>query len=99
MTDFRKNPTYVALYVFWAKFLLVEMIPYFNIIVLNGWILVKIHKSSSFQRKFRRSTGGPAPAEEGVALNGRANVKENGDGDDDESEEEDDDIKRVSSEG
>ncbi len=52
MTEFRKDPNYVTYYIFWAKFVLVEMIPYVTIIVLNSSIMYKIYKSSSFQKKY-----------------------------------------------
>ena len=43
---------YITYYIFWSKFLLVEMIPYFTIIVLNSMILGKIWKSTQFRKRF-----------------------------------------------
>ena len=45
LTDFRMHPDYVMYYMFWSKFVLVEMIPYVTIIVLNTAIMLKIRKS------------------------------------------------------
>ncbi len=39
------HPDYVMYYMFWSKFVLVEMIPYVTIIVLNTAIMLKIRKS------------------------------------------------------
>ncbi|XP_059087608.1 FMRFamide receptor-like [Tigriopus californicus] len=56
-TAMRQNPIYVTYYIFWSKFIFVEIIPYISIIVLNWMVMVKIYKSTSFQKKFRyRST-------------------------------------------
>ena len=43
---------YITYYIFWSKFLLVEMIPYVTIIVLNSMILGKIWKSTQFRKRF-----------------------------------------------
>ena len=48
----RGNPTYVTYYIFWSKFLLVEAIPYFLIVILNSLIITKIWKSNKFRRRF-----------------------------------------------
>ena len=49
----RSNPVYITYYIFWSKFILVEIIPYFTIIVLNSLIMGKIYKSTRFQNRFR----------------------------------------------
>ncbi|XP_059086961.1 uncharacterized protein LOC131883495 [Tigriopus californicus] len=41
-TDLRRNPYYSLLYIFWAKFLLVEMIPYVIMIGLNILIFRRV---------------------------------------------------------
>jgi hypothetical protein len=51
-SDLRGNPTYVTYYIFWSKFLLVEVIPYFLIVILNSLIITKIWKSNKFRRRF-----------------------------------------------
>ena len=48
----RRNKVYVIGYVFWAKFILVEVIPYFTIVILNSAIVRKIWKSNQFRRRF-----------------------------------------------
>ena len=42
----------MALYVFWSKFLLIELIPYLTIVVCNVFIINKITKSARFRRRF-----------------------------------------------
>jgi len=39
-------------YIFWSKFIFVEVIPYFTILVLNSLIIGKIYKSSQFRKRF-----------------------------------------------
>ena len=46
---------YVTLYVFWSKFIFIELVPYIVIIVLNSQIVLKIMKSAKFQSKFRQT--------------------------------------------
>ena len=53
MVAFRREPAYITYYIFWSKFILVELIPYVTIIVLNSMIMHKIHSSKKFQSKFR----------------------------------------------
>ena len=48
----RQNEIYVTYYIFWSKFILVEVIPYVTIVVLNSAIVRKIWKSSKFRRRF-----------------------------------------------
>ena len=48
----RSNSQYVFYYIFWSKFVLVEVIPYFVILVLNSLIISKIWKSNQFRRRF-----------------------------------------------
>ena len=49
----RANPVYITYYIFWSKFILVEVIPYFTIILLNSLIMGKIYKSTRFQKRYR----------------------------------------------
>lgn len=56
MTDLRRDLDYVTYYIFWSKLVLVELIPYFTILLLNAAILAKIHKSKGFQKKFRATS-------------------------------------------
>ncbi|CAM6054402.1 unnamed protein product [Sphagnum tenellum] len=48
-SSLRKNPHYVSIYIFWSKFVLIELLPYLTIIVLNSFIVVKIVRSSRFR--------------------------------------------------
>ncbi len=48
----RKDPIYVTYYIFWSKFIFVEVIPYFTILVLNSLIIGKIYKSKQFRKRF-----------------------------------------------
>jgi hypothetical protein len=34
----RQNPLYVSLYVFWSKFIFIELIPYVTILVCTGTV-------------------------------------------------------------
>ncbi len=47
---------YSQFYVFWSKFLLIELFPYFTIIVLNALILFKTMKASQFRSRFTQQT-------------------------------------------
>ena len=49
---------YKKYYVFWSKFILIEVIPYAAIIVFNALILAKTVKAAKFRRKFGHSGGG-----------------------------------------
>ena len=51
-TALRSNGIYVTYYIFWSKFILVEVIPYMTIMILNLRIIGKIWKSSRFRRRF-----------------------------------------------
>lgn len=51
-TSLRSNPIYVTYYIFWSKFIFVEVIPYFTILILNSLIIGKIWKSSKFRKRF-----------------------------------------------
>ena len=53
MSALRSNNTYVKYYVFWSKFILIELIPYFLIIVFNSFIICKVYRSSQFRKSFR----------------------------------------------
>ena len=57
-TDLRENEYYKKYYVFWSKFILIEVIPYAAIIVFNALILAKTVKAAKFRRKFGHSGGG-----------------------------------------
>lgn len=54
-TALRTNPHYRTFYVFWSKFLFIELFPYLLIVILNSFILVKIVKSSKFRKKIMRN--------------------------------------------
>ena len=41
-------------YVFWSKFILIELIPYLAIIVMNIFLFLKITKSTRFRKRFQR---------------------------------------------
>jgi hypothetical protein len=45
-TELRQNPLYKSLYLVWSKLILTELVPYFTILVLNSFIVVKIVQSS-----------------------------------------------------
>ena len=50
-TDLRTNAVYATYYVFWSKFILIEVIPYCTIVILNSLIVTKIWKSIQFRKK------------------------------------------------
>ena len=50
-TALRNNDIYVSVYVVWSKLILTELVPYFTILILNSFIIVKIIKSARFRRK------------------------------------------------
>ncbi|XP_059085077.1 FMRFamide receptor-like [Tigriopus californicus] len=49
----RENRFYKTYYVFWSKFILIELFPYCTIIILNTLILTKTLKASKFRRAFQ----------------------------------------------
>ena len=53
MSTLRSNHAYITYYVFWSKFVFIEIIPYFTIIVLNSFIIYKIYRSTQFRNSFR----------------------------------------------
>ena len=53
MSALRTNDAYITYYVFWSKFIFIEIIPYFTIIVLNSFIIYKIYRSTQFRKSFR----------------------------------------------
>ena len=57
-TAMRENKFYVTLYLFWSKFILIEIIPYTTILILNIFIIIKITKSARFRKKFQRQADG-----------------------------------------
>ena len=50
-TELRQNPVYTSVYVVWSKLILTDLVPYFIILVLNSFIVIKIVKSSRFRAK------------------------------------------------
>ena len=50
-TPMRQDPMYASLYVVWSKLILTDLVPYFIILVLNSFIMVKIVKSSKFRAR------------------------------------------------
>jgi len=57
-TSIRQNEIYVSVYVVWSKLILTELVPYFTILILNSFIVVKIVKSARFRRKVIRNHEG-----------------------------------------
>ena len=57
-TALRLNHWYVVLYVFWSKFLLVEIIPWVTVIVLNVCIWRKIKEFKRIRRETLRKDEG-----------------------------------------
>ena len=53
-TKLREDATYMKYYVFWSKFILIELIPYLAIIVMNIFLFLKITKSTRFRKRFQR---------------------------------------------
>jgi hypothetical protein len=45
-TELRQNPLYMSIYLVWSKLILTELVPYFTILILNSFIVVKIIQSS-----------------------------------------------------
>ena len=54
-TSLRSNKAYTIYYIFWSKFLVVELVPYLTILILNIRIIKKIYKSNQFRRRFNVS--------------------------------------------
>ena len=54
-TAMRNNPYYASVYVVWSKLILTDLVPYFIIILLNSFIVVKILKSSQFRARIVRN--------------------------------------------
>ncbi len=50
-TPLRQDPRYKQYYLFWAKLIFTELIPYVTIVVFNSFIVVKIVQSSRFRRR------------------------------------------------
>ena len=59
ISDLRANTIYATYYVFWSKFILVEVIPYCTIVILNSLIVAKIWKSIRFRKKLPVSNSLP----------------------------------------
>ena len=51
MTKLRKDPAYIEYYMFWAKLILLELIPYIVIFTLNAVIISRILDSRRFRTK------------------------------------------------
>ena len=49
-TEIRRNPWYIIIYVFWSKFLLVEIVPYLLMVVMNILIWRKIQEFAKIRR-------------------------------------------------
>ena len=49
-TEIRRNPWYMIIYVFWSKFLLVEIVPYLLMIIMNILIWRKIQEFAKIRR-------------------------------------------------
>ena len=58
-TDLRRNKEYSLFYVFWSKFLLVEMLPYVVMIVLNILIYRRVKKLVKMRNEVGIETGEP----------------------------------------
>ena len=50
VTDLRRNPCYIIIYLFWSKFLCVEIVPYVLMIVMNILIWRKIQEFARIRR-------------------------------------------------
>ena len=50
VTDLRRNPYYIIIYLFWSKFLCVEIVPYVLMIVMNILIWRKIQEFARIRR-------------------------------------------------
>ena len=50
-TALRQDPAYVEYYMFWAKLILLELIPYFTILAFNAVIVAKIFDSKRFRTR------------------------------------------------
>ena len=57
-TTMRLNPWYIVLYVFWSKFLLVDIIPWIMVIILNYCIWKKIQEFQRVRRTALKKEGG-----------------------------------------
>ena len=51
-TELRTNKNYAIYYIFWSKFLLVEIVPYTTIVILNSRIIKEVFKGGQFRRQF-----------------------------------------------
>ena len=50
VTDLRRNPLYIIIYLFWSKFVFVELVPYVLMIVMNILIWRKIQEFARIRR-------------------------------------------------
>lgn len=66
----RQNAVYRSAYVFWSKFLLIELIPYILVVIMNSFIIVKIVKSSRFRQKIMHNMSQQTPFKD-VAVGNR----------------------------
>ena len=73
-TALRQDPAYVEYYMFWAKLILLELVPYFTIFALNAVIVAKIFDSKRFRMRaaakqsMDRITAATAVAQNGLQL-------------------------------
>ncbi len=56
-TSLRRDPTYVALYVVWSKFLFTELAPYLAVVALNVVIIAKSVRAAAFRRQAAAGAG------------------------------------------
>ncbi len=76
-TPLRTDPRYKLYYLFWAKLIFTELIPYVTIVVFNSFIVVKIVQSSRFRRRVLKnmsnndSTAGGGGGGGAAGLNGQ----------------------------
>ena len=63
-TELRNNPWYIIFYVFWAKFLLVELIPWVAVIVLTVMTSRKIQQFQANRERLLRPNNRPSGAQD-----------------------------------
>ena len=54
-TELRRNEIYNTYYLFWSKIIILEMIPYFTIVILNALIIKQILGSQKFRKSCQES--------------------------------------------
>merc|ERR1740129_424530 len=73
-TDLRMNAHYVTIYVFWSKFIFMELIPYGLIMSLNGCIIFSILKANKFRDQNSKNKS-QTNSEKETMLSSRPNVR------------------------